>query len=69
MEADEEVTQNAQTSKAISATCAASGAAPQQSRAVARKSTAKKQNNIESTTHNPSAETKPSHSIVVSNCH
>ncbi|CAK9831696.1 Histone-lysine N-methyltransferase eggless [Anthophora retusa] len=38
--------------------------APQQSRAVARKSTSKKQNIVDASTHNPTTETKPSHSIV-----
>lgn len=40
--------------------------APQQSRAVARKSTSKKQNIVDSSLYNPTTETKPSHSIVVS---
>lgn len=39
---------------------------PQQSRAVARKSTSKKQNIVDSSLYNPATETKPSHSIVVS---
>ncbi|XP_017794923.1 PREDICTED: histone-lysine N-methyltransferase SETDB1 [Habropoda laboriosa] len=38
--------------------------APQQSRAVARKSTSKKQNIVDASTYNPTTETKPSHSIV-----
>ncbi|XP_003700184.1 SET domain bifurcated histone lysine methyltransferase eggless [Megachile rotundata] len=38
--------------------------APQQSRAVARKSTSKKQNVVDASTYNPTTETKPSHSIV-----
>lgn len=40
--------------------------APQQSRAVARKSTSKKQTVTDTNTYNPTTETKPSHSIVVS---
>lgn len=39
---------------------------PQQSRAVARKSTSKKPNIVDSSLYNPTTETKPSHSIVVS---
>lgn len=39
---------------------------PQQTRAVARKSTSKKQNVVDTNTYNPTTETKPSHSIVVS---
>ncbi|XP_068979687.1 histone-lysine N-methyltransferase eggless [Bombus flavifrons] len=38
--------------------------APQQSRAVARKSTSKKQNIVDTSSYNPTTETKPSHSIV-----
>ncbi|XP_031841422.1 SET domain bifurcated histone lysine methyltransferase eggless isoform X2 [Nomia melanderi] len=38
--------------------------APQQARAVARKSTTKKQNVVDTNAYNPSTETKPSHSIV-----
>ncbi|XP_076163343.1 SET domain bifurcated histone lysine methyltransferase eggless [Ptiloglossa arizonensis] len=37
---------------------------PQQTRAVARKSTSKKQNVVDTNTYNPTTETKPSHSIV-----
>lgn len=40
--------------------------APQQSRAVARKSTSKKQSIVDTSSYNPTTETKPSHSIVVS---
>lgn len=64
---DEEVIQNAQAEKATSIASMASGAVPQQPRAVAKKSTAKRQSNTDSTTYNPSVETKTSHSIVVSN--
>ncbi|XP_050588559.1 histone-lysine N-methyltransferase eggless isoform X2 [Bombus affinis] len=38
--------------------------APQQSRAVARKSTSKKQSIVDTSSYNPTTETKPSHSIV-----
>ncbi|XP_046146084.1 histone-lysine N-methyltransferase eggless [Osmia bicornis bicornis] len=38
--------------------------APQQSRAVARKSTSKRQSVTDTNTYNPTTETKPSHSIV-----
>lgn len=69
---DEDVTQTTQTEKAPVLTNTAfstPSTAPQQSRAVAKKSTAKRQNNIESITHNSMVETKPSHSIVVSKQH
>lgn len=39
---------------------------PQQARAVAKKSTAKKPEKIPEPTYNATSETKPSHSIVVS---
>lgn len=54
--------------KATVATSASStpSTTAQQPRAVARKSTAKRQNNVDSTTYNSTVETKPSHSIVVS---
>ncbi|EZA49535.1 hypothetical protein DMN91_006300 [Ooceraea biroi] len=64
---EEDVTQNVQTEKAATAASAPSGTSsvvPQQSRAVAKKSTAKRQNNVDSATYNPMVETKPSHSIV-----
>ncbi|XP_070168553.1 histone-lysine N-methyltransferase eggless isoform X1 [Polyergus mexicanus] len=64
---EEDVSQNAQAEKATIATSIASSTSstvPQQSRAVAKKSTAKRQNNLDSTTYNSMIETKPSHSIV-----
>lgn len=64
---DEDVTQTTQ--KALISTSTTSSTlstAPQQSRAVAKKSTAKRQNNVESAAYNSMVETKPSHSIVVS---
>lgn len=67
---EEDVTQNVQAGKAtiptsvISAT--PSTVPQQQSRAVAKKSTAKRQSNVDTTAHNSIVETKPSHSIVVS---
>ena len=60
--------QSAQAEKAATATSVASSTsstAPQQSRAVAKKSTAKR-HNVDSTTYNSIIEPKPSHSIVVS---
>lgn len=66
---EEDVTQNVQIEKATIATIVASNApstAPQQPRAVAKKSTAKRQNNVDITMYNSTVETKPSHSIVVS---
>lgn len=66
---EEDVSQNAQAEKATIATSivsSTSSTVPQQSRAVAKKSTAKRQNNLDSTTYNSMIETKPSHSIVVS---
>lgn len=64
---DEDVTQSTQEKALIStSTFRTLSTAPQQSRAVAKKSTAKRQNNVESTTYNFMTETKPSHSIVVS---
>lgn len=66
---EEDVSQNAQAEKATIATSIASSTSstvPQQPRAVAKKSTAKRQNNLDSTTYNSMIETKPSHSIVVS---
>ncbi|XP_011866930.1 PREDICTED: histone-lysine N-methyltransferase SETDB1 [Vollenhovia emeryi] len=62
----EEDAQNVPAEKAAVATSVASGtpsAAPQQSRAVAKKSTARRQTNVD-TTYNSTVETKPSHSIV-----
>jgi len=62
------VEEDVQTEKAMIAVSASSdilSVAPQQSRAVAKKSTAKKQN-VDNTTYNPMIETKPSHSIIVS---
>ncbi|XP_012219332.1 histone-lysine N-methyltransferase eggless [Linepithema humile] len=63
---DEDVTQTTQAEKAPITSTASStpSTAPQQSRAVAKKSTAKRQSNVESTTYNSTLETKPSHSIV-----
>lgn len=77
---DEDVTQKAKATVAAPAPAAPAAAAPapvapQQPRAVAKKSTAKKQSNADSTTttavtpYVPPVEMKPSHSIVVSNCH
>lgn len=66
---EEDVSQNTQAEKASIATSIASNTsliAPQQSRAVAKKSTAKRQNTLDNTMYNPMIETKPSHSIVVS---
>lgn len=66
---EEDVSQNVQAEKAAIATSIASSTSsivPQQSRAVAKKSTAKRQNNLDSATYNSMIETKPSHSIVVS---
>ncbi|XP_018314698.1 histone-lysine N-methyltransferase SETDB1 isoform X2 [Mycetomoellerius zeteki] len=63
---EEDVT-HLQTEKATVATNVASttpSTALQQPRAVAKKSTAKRQNNIDTTTYNSTVETKPSHSIV-----
>lgn len=66
---EEDVTQNVQAEKATVATSVASSVpstAPQQPRAVAKKSTAKRQSIIDTTaTYNSTVETKPSHSIVV----
>ncbi|XP_012530724.1 histone-lysine N-methyltransferase eggless isoform X2 [Monomorium pharaonis] len=60
--------QNVQTEKtsvATSVTSSTPSTAPQQSRAVAKKSTAKRHNNVDiSSTYNSTVETKPSHSIV-----
>lgn len=65
---EEDVSQNAQqTEKAATATSIASSTSstvPQQSRAVAKKSTAKRHSNVDNTTYNSMIETKPSHSIV-----
>ncbi|XP_018338470.1 PREDICTED: histone-lysine N-methyltransferase SETDB1 isoform X2 [Trachymyrmex septentrionalis] len=64
---EEDVTQHLQTEKATVTTSVASttpSTALQQPRAVAKKSTAKRQNNIDTTTYNSTVETKPSHSIV-----
>jgi len=67
---DEDVTQTTQVEKAASiptnTASSTPSTAPQQSRAVAKKSTAKRQSNVESTAYNSMGETKPSHSIVVS---
>lgn len=66
---EEDVTQTVQVEKATVATSVASttpSTTPQQPRAVAKKSTAKRQNNVDTTTYNSTVETKPSHSIVVS---
>lgn len=66
---EEDVSQSVQAEKATTATSIASSSSstvPQQSRAVAKKSTAKRHSNVESTTYNTMIETKPSHSIVVS---
>lgn len=65
---EEDVTQNVQAEKAAVATSVASSApstTPQQPRAVAKKSTAKRQSNVDTTMYNSTVETKPSHSIVV----
>lgn len=61
-------TQNVQAEKTTVATSVASStpSAPQQPRAVAKKSTAKRPNNVDTSTYNSIVETKPSHSIVVS---
>lgn len=66
---EEDVSQNAQAEKTTVAANIVSSTlftVPQQSRAVAKKSTAKRQNNVDSSTYNSMIETKPSHSIVVS---
>jgi len=66
---EEDVTQHLQAEKATVATSVASitpSTALQQPRAVAKKSTAKRQNHVDTTTYNSTVETKPSHSIVVS---
>lgn len=66
---EEDVTQNVQAEKTAVVTSVVSSVpstAPQQSRAVAKKSTAKRQNYVDTITYNPIVETKPSHSIVVS---
>lgn len=67
---EEDVTQSVQAEKATVPTTVVSSVpstTPQQPRAVAKKSTAKRQNNVDSTaTYNSTVETKPSHSIVVS---
>lgn len=63
-----QITQNLEVEKTRITTSVASSApstAPQQPRAVAKKSTAKRQNNVDTTTYNSTVETKPSHSIVV----
>lgn len=64
---EEETTQN----KVVTSTSTSSNtssAAPQQPRAVAKKSTTKKQSTTDNVTqYNHIVETKPSHSIVVSN--
>lgn len=60
---EEEVTQNVPTEKAAVVTITT----PQQPRAVAKKSTTKRQINVDTTSsYNFTVETKPSHSIVVS---
>jgi hypothetical protein len=62
-------TQNVQAEKTTVATSVVSSStpsAPQQSRAVAKKSTTKRPNNVDTSTYNSIVETKPSHSIVVS---
>ncbi|EFN63124.1 Histone-lysine N-methyltransferase eggless, partial [Camponotus floridanus] len=64
---EEDVSQNVQVEKATITTSIASSTSstiPQQSRAVAKKSTAKRQNNLDSATYNSMIEAKPSHSIV-----
>lgn len=68
---EEDVTQHVQNQQSTIVTSASDmpSAAPQQSRAVAKKSTTKRQSNVDSTTYNPVMETKPSHSIVVSKLH
>lgn len=69
---EEDVMQNVQIEKATTVANTPSdtpSVITQQSRAVAKKSTAKRQSNIDSTTYNPRVETKPSHSIVVSKLH
>jgi len=65
---EEDITQNVQAEKTIATNMASNipSTAPQQPRAVAKKSTAKRQNNVETATYNSIMETKPSHSIVVS---
>jgi len=66
---EEDITQNVQAEKAIIAASMATSipsTASQQPRAVAKKSTAKRQNNVDTATYNSIVETKPSHSIVVS---
>lgn len=63
--------QNVQAEKTSVATRVATSTpstVPQQPRAVAKKSTAKRQNNVDTSTYNSTVETKPSHSIVVSKC-
>ncbi|XP_018371408.1 PREDICTED: histone-lysine N-methyltransferase eggless isoform X2 [Trachymyrmex cornetzi] len=64
---EEDVIQHLQVEKATVVTSVASttpSIALQQPRAVAKKSTAKRQNNVDTTTYNSTMETKPSHSIV-----
>lgn len=67
---EEEVTQNVPAEKAAVATSVTTttpSTAPQQPRAVAKKSTAKRHTNVDTTSsYNSTVETKPSHSIVVS---
>lgn len=65
---EEDVTQNVQAEKATvatSVTASTPSTAPQQPRAVAKKSTARRQTSVDTiTTYNSTVETKPSHSIV-----
>ncbi|KAL0130171.1 hypothetical protein PUN28_002046 [Cardiocondyla obscurior] len=65
---EEETMQNMQAEKLTVLTSAPSSTSsaivPQQSRAVARKSTTKRPGNVDTTTYNSPVETKPSHSIV-----
>lgn len=63
---EEDVTQAEKATVATSVASSTPSTAPQQSRAVAKKSTAKRHNNVDTTTYNSTVETKPSHSIVVS---
>lgn len=67
---EEKISQLEKEQKAISENAVVvTASAPPQSRAVARKSTSKKQPVVETTTYTPTTETKPSHSIVVSAMH
>lgn len=61
-----QVSEKATVATSASSTPSTPSTTAQQPRAVARKSTAKRQNNVDSATYNSIVETKPSHSIVVS---